>query len=241
MAEKRFVPNALVSCVAGSARGWRALGTAAAAAALSTAALAAPTSVVEVSAGTGALLGSAQSAGSVTDLTSIVGNLRDGRGGNAPNVVDLFKFSANRSGTYFFNTIGAMGRTIADPALFLFDAAGKGVFWNNDASVSPVDTESAFVQSLTAGDYYIGVAFYGVDAYSGFNAMFDTLFSNQGGALTGAGGLDNWQNFSTFTDLWDLSAYQVNIQVPEPPVLALAGLALGVLGWTSRRRTRAAV
>ncbi len=210
-----------------------------AAASLCTAAGAATTSVVESAAGTGSLLPDAQGTGSVTDLTRIFGTLSDARGGNVANVVDLFKFSAARDGTYFFNTIGAAGSTIADPALFLFDALGNGVFWNNDVSLSPVDTEAGFVQSLAAGDYFLGVAFYGVDAFSGMDAIFDTLMSNQGSALTGVGALNNWQNFSTFTEIWDVSGYQVNIQVPEPSALALSGLALGLLGWSSRRRPAA--
>ncbi|MCY7316140.1 MAG: PEP-CTERM sorting domain-containing protein [Rubrivivax sp.] len=232
MTARRFLSSDWLLCFV------RPLAAGLAAASVSTAALAAATSVFESSAGSGFLLGTAQSAGSVTDKTSIFGNLRDGRGGNTPNFVDLFKFSANRDGNYFFNTIGAFGSTIADPALFLFDAAGNGLYWNNDVSLSPADTESGFVQSLFVGDYYLGVAFYGAEAYSGLDAIFDTLVSNQGSASTGVGALDNWQNFSTFSNIWDVSGYQVDIKVPEPSALALAGLALGLMGWTSRRRVQ---
>ena len=201
-------------------------------ASLSGMAIAAPVVYNESTTGTGDLLASAEAAGDASSLV-IKGNLRDGRGGFAPNVSDLYKITVSYAGTYFFDTFGS---TVADPTLFLFDSSGNGLYFNNDASLSPVDTQSSFVASLGMGDYYLGFAFFGVDPDDGAGSMFDTLGSNQGGPVAGALSLVQWVNYSTFTSIWDDTAYSINIKVPEPGALALSLAALGLLAGFSRRR-----
>ena len=104
-------------------------------AALSAGAMASPITYAESVGGTGFLPGTADfiGAGAESGLT-ITGNLKDGRGGFGPNLVDMFRFSVGQVGTYFFDTFGS---DIPDPALFLFDSAGNGLYWNNDASITP--------------------------------------------------------------------------------------------------------
>ncbi|MDP3223836.1 MAG: DVUA0089 family protein, partial [Rubrivivax sp.] len=125
----------------------------------------------------------------------------------------------------------------ADPSLFLFDGSGNGIFWNNDASLAPVDTQSAFGTDLAIGSYFIALSWFGMDAEDGSGPIFDTAFSNEGGALPGTGALANWADYSG-QDLWDRTAYNINIsmRVPEPGALALSLAALGLMAGAMRRR-----
>lgn len=199
-------------------------------ASLSGVALAAPVVYNEVR--TGDALGSAEFAGDAGSLV-IRGNLLDGRGGFAPNVSDLYRITVSSAGNYVFNTFGS---TVADPTLFLFDNAGNGLYFNNDASLMPVDTQSSFSAVLGLGDYYLGFAFYAVDPDDGAGSMFDTLGSNEGGPVAGALSLTQWVNYSAFTGIWDNTAYRINVRLPEPGALALSLVALGLLAGFSRRR-----
>ena len=202
-------------------------------AALSAGAMAAPITYAESGAGTGDLPLTAEviGGGAQNGLT-ITGDLRDGRGGFVPNLVDMFRFTVGQAGTYFFDTFGS---DIPDPSLFLFDSAGNGLYWNNDASIAPANTQSSFATALGLGDYFIAVAFYGMDADDGFGSIFDTLGSNGGTAFAGTGAVVGWSDFYGQT-IWDDTAYSINIRVPEPGALALSLAALGLLAGFSRRR-----
>lgn len=204
------------------------------AAVFSTAALAAPITFYESGgAGTGNLPGATDvvTAGGAESGITIFGNLIDGRGGYAPNLVDMFKFSVGYAGRYFFDTFGS---AIPDTQLFLFDSLGNGLYWNNDASVTPSNTLSAFSIDLGLGDYYIAVSFFGMDADDGAGSIFDTT-GNEGAAQSGASFVTAWNDFSGLST-WDTTAYTINIRVPEPGALALSVLALGLMAGFSRRR-----
>lgn len=202
-------------------------------AALSAGAMAAPITYIESVGGTGFLPGTAEVvAGGAHNGLTILGNLVDGRGGNPPNVVDMYGFSVSQAGTYFFDTFGS---DIFDPQLFLFDSIGNGLYWNNDASITPSDTQSSFATTLGAGNYFIAFSFYGVDPDDGFSPIFDTLSSNEGTALAGSGAVTRWMDAFGQT-IWDRTAYNINIRVPEPGALALSLVALGLLVGFSRRR-----
>ena len=197
---------------------------------------AAPTLYTETD--SGALPTTAETAGAVGSSLTIAGKLLDGKGGNAPNIVDLYSFTIGSASQYRFDTFGS---AIVDPALFLFDGTGAGLFWNNDASASPVNTQSAFTTFLNPGTYYIGFAFYGVDPDDGSGlGIFDTVGGNEGPALAGASALSDWMDFYGQT-LWDLVDYRINISdVPEPGVFALTLTALALGAGLGRRRARAA-
>ena len=203
-------------------------------AALSAGAVAAPVTFTESVAGTGFLPGTAEVvAGGAHNGLTILGNLVDGRGGNPPNVVDMYGFSVSQAGRYFFDTFGS---DIFDPQLFLFDTIGNGLYWNNDASITPSITQSSFSTVLGAGNYFIAFSFYGVDPADGlFLPLFDTLNSNEGTALAGSGAVAQWVDAFGQT-IWDRTAYSINIRVPEPGALALSLAALGLLAGVSRRR-----
>ena len=206
-------------------------------AALSATAIAAPTLYNETVPGTGDLTGSAEVAGTVgSNALTIMGNLRDGRGGNLPNIADLFAFSVDMAGTYYFDTYGSR---IFDPQLSLFDAAGNGIIWNNDASITPSDTQSAMAVALGVGNYFIGISFAFVDAIDSSNAFIFDALGNGGPAMLGAGALAGWSDgagLGQFGTLWDITAYTINAQVPEPGALTLSLAALGLLAGLSRRQ-----
>jgi hypothetical protein len=207
---------------------------------LSFAAFAAPVTFNESAAGTGDLPGATDviASGAENGL-SIRGDLKDGRGGFAPNLVDMFQFSVGVAGTYRFNTFGS---AIADTQLFLFDSAGMGLYWNNDASLAPVDTLSAFNATLGLGDYYVAVSFFGLDADDGAGSIFDTL-GNGGSALAGSGSIAGWTDFSGLGvpgTVWDVTGYTISIELPEPGALALSLMALGLMAGVHGRRARKA-
>ncbi len=206
-------------------------GTLALASLVSFAALAAPVTFNESAAGTGNLPGATDviGAGAQNGLT-ILGDLKERRGGSDANLVDMYRFTVGQAGTYFFDTFGSL---IADTQLFLFDSTGMGLVWNNDAE--PVNTHSAFAISLGLGDYHLAVSFYGLEPDDGAGAIFDTL-GNGGGATAGSGSIASWTDFNGAT-LWDVTGYVVNVKVPEPGVLALSLLALGLMAGVRGRRS----
>ena len=200
---------------------------------LSAGAVAAPITFTESVGGTGFLPSTAEVVvGGAHNGLTILGNLVDGRGGNPPNLVDMYGFSVSQAGTYFFDTFGS---DIFDPQLFLFDSIGNGLYWNNDASITPSDTQSSFATTLGAGNYFIAFSFFGFDPDDGQNPIFDTLFTNEGTALAGSGPVTQWTQ-AVLGTIWDRTAYSINIHVPEPGALALSLAALGLLAGFSRRR-----
>ena len=187
----------------------------------------------ESGAGTGDLPGTAEVVvGGAHNGLTIMGNLLDGRVGSTPNPVDMYGFSVSQAGNYFFDTFGS---DIFDPQLFLFDSIGNGLYWNNDASITPSTTQSSFATTLGVGNYFIAFSFYGVDPDDGIGLIFDTLNSNEGPALAGSGAVAQWVDAFGQT-IWDRTAYSINIHVPEPGALALSLAALGLLAGFSRRR-----
>ena len=183
--------------------------------------------------GTGDTRLTALSAGSASSGLVINGNLLDGRGGQTPDVSDLYKFSVGFAGRYDFTSVGSL---VSDLQLFLFDSTGNGLFFSNLTGGS-ITQGSFTIDNLGIGDYYIGVSFFGVDPLDGMgDGMFDTLGATRGIGMGGA--LGSWLNASTFNqpgDQWDITGYSVRISVPEPGALSLALLALMLMGAARRR------
>jgi len=183
--------------------------------------------------GTGDMLGTALNAGSASSGLVINGNLLDGRGGQTPDVSDLYKFSVGSAGKYHFTSVGSL---VSDLQLFLFDSLGSGLYFSNltDGSI----TQGSFIfDNIGIGDYFIGMSFFGVDPLDGMgNGMFDTLGATRGSGMGGA--LGSWLNASAFNqpgDQWDITGYSVSISVPEPGALSLALLSLALMGSARRR------
>ena len=214
---------------------FKSVSVALATATLATAAWASP--VVHIETGAGDLPGTAEIAAPAgfADLR-IEGSFLDSSGGNPLNLADLYGFSITQAGRYFFNTFGS---GVADTQLFLFDATGNGLAWNNDASESPVDTWSALDAALDVGNYFIAVTWFGMDPVDDAGlSIFDTL-ANAGGPIAGTGVLTTWADFSGVT-LFDRGDYVITGYLPTPSALALALAALGLMAGVSARSRRSA-
>lgn len=139
-------------------------------------------------------------------------------------------FSANTNGT---NGIFAM----TDTQLFLFDANGIGVFWDDDAGTNLLSQFS--IANVTAGIYYLGISGYSYDPVSAGGQ----IFSGASGGPTGSGGaspLTSWAFSSGTTS--NRGTYNIAFTgatfVPEPSeVLGLLVFAsLGSGAFLKRRR-----
>jgi hypothetical protein len=171
------------------------------------------------------------------DELLIRGQFTDGKGSQGLNLVDLFQINITNAGHYFFNTFDS---EVADTQLFLFDSTGKGLVWNNDATLTPVNTLSALDAQLEAGTYYLAVSWIGMVPLDGsMTSIFDTL-GNGGGPLGGSGALASWADFSG-AGQFDSKFYFINgyvSAVPEPAALGLMLAGLALIGRaTTRRRT----
>jgi len=135
---------------------------------------------------------------------------------------------------------------LSDPALYLFNALGVGVYMNNDNSgtdfQATLPAGSPFGPS-TSGLYYLAVAWGFSDALSGDSIFSLDQFLDTTGVYgaTGPGGADSvaaWNTSSAPSDFNLPANYSIDLRgaaaAPEPGTLAL--LAAAALGMMTRRR-----
>ena len=138
------------------------------------------------------------------------------------NIVDAVNFSAS-----------TVNLTTIDTQLFLFDASGFGVTFNDDASALQSTITGQFVNS--AGIYYLAISTYDNDATSGgLEIWLDTPYGieRQPDGPGAGGALDGWDlNFGSTGD-YSIALSGVEF-VPAPGALALLGVAA-----LARRRRR---
>lgn len=160
--------------------------------------------------------------------------------------VDLYAISIVHP-TQFSARTEAGAAKMDDPALYLFNASGRGVYMNNDTTAAnfqaTLPTGSAF-GPVTAGLYYLAIAWGFSDALS-FDSIFDlNQFVNTTGVYgpSGPGGgsaLAGWNPAGPAN--FDVpAAYTIDFTgaaaaVPEPGTLAL--LVAAIVGIRTRRRT----
>jgi hypothetical protein len=124
---------------------------------------------------------------------------------------------------------------IADPVLFLFDAAGMGVAMDDEGG----GFSQALLRLLNTpliGDYYLAIAYAGLDALDAMgNSIFDTF--GTGAVSSSAGALASWFGEPLSINDAVQGRYDVSLRVPEPGTWAL--VALGLVPLLGRRAGRA--
>jgi hypothetical protein len=199
--------------------------------------------------GAGDLLATAQTTvgGSAQALTGISGFLTASVpvGGNPRHQVDLYQILISDAANFSAKTQD----TGFDTALYLFDAAGLGVYMNDD-----MPDFSGLTSLLPSGDasgpasdgiYYLAVAIGGfvADGANGSPSFLAGGFNDVLGGDAGAGALAGWTGFdsgsesplSYFIELTGVTT----AAVPEPGSIALV-LTAGFGLLASRRRAGAA-
>jgi hypothetical protein len=178
-------------------------------------------------------------------LTAIFGTI-DTMGPNGD--VDMFKIRINDPAHFSASTVNAFG-TLTDTKLFLFDANGKGVYANDDASTSTV--RSTLPAGLAIGPQTPGFYFLAISAFDRNpvslptdDLIFPTFPSTGVFGPTGPGGaspISDWRGGGVFQGTYriDLTG-ALAAEIPEPASILLVGMGLaGVLGCYGRRRQAA--
>ena len=175
---------------------------------------------------------------------------------------DLFEILIDGSSPFSATTFGQPS-SLYDPQLFLFNAAGAGVYSNDDASEYTTAALIAPTTALTPGLYYLGIATYGVVPRSGTGAAAD-IFANTVDDTSGnvsftglkgpkagvTGPLTNWylSSADVETGYYGIAltgaSYAVPAAVPEASTAVSFGLpilfGLGLLTVRARRSTKRA-
>jgi hypothetical protein len=158
-------------------------------------------------------------------LNDICGNVSD-----ATNGADMYQIMIVGS-TFTAITTGPATGEISDPALYLFNLSGDGVFAANNGS-SPTTQASLSVTGLTPGLYYLDIVPNGQQPEHGGTPIFgtsptpliNTKVNGYSGTGTGGGkyiiGLTDAQFANT----------------PEPATFGLIGCGLVLIGLARRRR-----
>ncbi len=174
-------------------------------------------------------------------LTDIVGTLGDVTGGS-----DLYEIYISDPGTFSATTTGNGSKPVIDPALYLFDTSGDGLFGNDNISGTdfqaqiPVGTTSL----LTAGLYYILIAPSGnLPEDKNGNSIFGAI-TGQTGIFDGSGILKKYGGTPSADDSG--KGYDIQLTgaefayTPEPGTLTFVGIGVAMLAWNRGKRQRAA-
>jgi hypothetical protein len=178
----------------------------------------------------------------LTEIRGIIDNRTD---------ADMYAILLTGGGTFSATTVGTPG-TLNDTQLFLFDAAGHGVYANDDASASTRRSTLPAGNPLTplsAGLYYLAIAPFGhvpVSAPTN-NQIFPSFPQTGVFGPTGPGGADpisGWKGTAppndNFPGTYTIRLTGAQTFVPEPGTLTLAGFGLlTVLGYGWYRRKHA--
>jgi len=151
----------------------------------------------------------------------------------SPDWVDMYQVRHGNYSLFVAGTAAGPG-LLDDPVLFLFDSGGFGVAMDDEGG-GFAQALIRLVSSLSQGDYFLAIAFAGMEALDGSNAsIFDTFGS---GNLTSLNPLASWGGTPFVIDPAISGAYQLSVQsVDEPATLLLVALAIAAVGGVQRRR-----
>lgn len=184
-------------------------------------ATAAPTVIAETDAGQ--TLATAQDLRTPSPYELLI----NGRLSNEPSSldrIDMYRISVGHQ-SFLTWTTDDPGLVLADPVLYLFSSTGRGIAMDDESGGNGQAFMSLFLTS-GLGDYFVAIAFAGMEPLDGLgNPIFDTFGS---GAVLSADPLADWLAADGLVpnDPGVLGAYSLNISVPTPGTLVLAGLAL---------------
>jgi hypothetical protein len=180
----------------------------------------------------GKLPGTANVTVGVGSLTRICGSLGAGAGGG-----DMYEIMITNS-TFTALTSGVGVNGIADPALYLFDSTGHGLFANND--ISGASTQAGFtLTGLTPGLYFLAIVPDNQQPEHGASLIFGDITGTNTTVFTpviGTTHVDGWTNAGDSSGDYSITLRNAAFAAtPEPATFGLIGLGLGLLAFARRR------
>jgi hypothetical protein len=170
----------------------------------------------------------------VGPLSTVCGNL-----GNVSNGADMYEIMI--TGTTFSALTHQRGGSTLNPALYLFDVSGSGLYANND--ISGVNNQAQFVNvAVTPGLYFLAIASDNNEPQNPANKNLFGEISGTTGLILVDSKLKN-QSIGGWTDAGNSSgAYYITLdgatfaQTPEPAAFGLFGAGLLALAYRRFRR-----
>lgn len=178
-----------------------------------------------------------QGVGALTDIIGALTNVTLGS--------DMYEIYITNPTTFSAISTGNTRKPVVDPALYLFDAAGNGLFGNDNISGSnkQADLPAGTLTGLLPGRYFLLIAPSGhlPDDKHG-NSIFGAITGTTG-VFTGSGVLKSYGGTPSADDAgkgYDIHLTGATFAVPEPATLGFTVLGIALVGWRSRRRSSAA-
>jgi len=193
----------------------------------------------------GQTLATAQTTGVTSGqlLISITGTI------SGLNDADMFILTLTSPMTFSASTVN--GLTLVDTALFLFRSNGTGVYTNDDANgttlQSTLPAGTGFTISLSPGVYFLGISLSGNEPINlNSQLLFNGFPGGDSTAVRGpAAGINpaTHSNFNGLAGFAEMGAYQINLTgaatasaIPEPSTTALSAVAMTILFLAWKRR-----
>lgn len=171
----------------------------------------------------------------VGPLTTICGDLT-GSGGNGGDMYEIFINGPGFSAT----TAGRGNNPEDDPALYLFDVNGNGLFANNDISGGNTQAEISVV-SLTPGFYFLVIVPDNQEPMHNSKLIFGDITGTSGlfGPAIKNTSLDSWSNNGDSTGKYIIDLTSASFaDTPEPTTTLLVASGLLLAGGLFRIRRR---
>jgi len=184
---------------------------------------------IAIASGAGSLPGTAQDLSGDLNLSEIQGALV------SPDFISMFKIDITEPGDFSAQTILPADFGVQDPALFLFDSTGLGVYMNDDQSNDPTTgTQSCLPSSdsnnpcpspsgglgpVTPGIYYLAITFSGNlpwDSSNTYNFLSSFSSTDVLGPDPTAGPIAGWDSEASVPDFDNVNYDIVITGIPEP-------------------------